>query len=350
MFLLKGILSSVSGCIMINPWIQFIISAAVILIAGSRLTRSAAVIATNTGIGMVWAGALLLPLATSLPELVTTLRAVLIDAPDLATGNILGSCLYNLSLLALIDLVEGRGPLTARIKREHILTASLSAVTICLALIGMLGIIIISLGWVGFETVLIALVYLGGSRLLAGNERRGSPLTGHGVFSDPKKLEKRRQTGRAVIQFVFGAALIVIAGILITDASDRIALETGLGQSFVGSIFLAISTSLPETVTTISAVRLGFLDMAVANVFGANYMNLFILFLADMFYRPGPLLQAVGAVNMLSALMVVLLSVLFIFAIIYRPGRVFARMGLDSLLVLAGYILAVYMIFITGGN
>jgi cation:H+ antiporter len=333
---------------MINPWLQFLLCAAIIVLAGSRLTRNASIVAENTGIGSAWIGALMLPLATSLPELVTTLRAVSIDTPDLAIGNILGSCLYNLSLLAVIDLLEGRGPLTARVGKGHIIIASLSIITVCLASIAMLGATYLPIGWIGAETLLIAVVYIYGSRLLYRFEKKNQPEIAAQVSSEYTGL--RMSTAQAILRFAVSALFIIAAGVLLTDAADAIAVKTGLGYTFVGSIFLAISTSLPETVTTITAVRLGLLDMAVANVFGANFMNLFILFIADLFYRKGPLLYAVSDNNLFSAVIVILFSTFIIFGLTYRSERNFVRVGFDALLVLAGYLTAVYLLFKMGGN
>ena len=108
-----------------NTWLLFFLDAAFIIVAGMQLTKNAEKVAVSLGLGHTWAGALLLPLATSLPELVTALRAALIAAPDLIGGNIYGSILFNLTLIALIDLAQGRGPLTARRKRTLFLTCLL---------------------------------------------------------------------------------------------------------------------------------------------------------------------------------------------------------------------------------
>ncbi len=333
---------------MVNPWIQFLLCAVLIIFAGTKLTKNAAVVAENTGIGTAWIGALMLPLATSLPELVTTIRAVSIDAPDLALGNVLGSCLFNLSLLAVIDIVSGKGPMTARLNQGHIITASLSITTICLASIAMLGIVYVPVGWVGMETLLIAVVFIYGNRLLYRYERRN--LFRPGGAEEMHTPGVTVSTRRALLNFALAAVLIIAAGVLVTDASDRIALETGLGHTFVGSIFLAVSTSLPETVTTFSAVRMGYLDMAVANVFGANFMNLFIVFLADLFYLPEPLLYNVSGSHLASALIVILITTTIIFGMVYRSEKKIGRIGFDTLLVLAGYFTAAYLLFRSGGN
>ncbi len=333
---------------MVNLWLQYFVCAAIIIYAGSKLTKNAAHVAENTGIGTAWIGAIMLPLATSLPELVATLRAVFINAPDLAAGNILGSCLFNLSLLAVIDIASGKGPLTSRINHGHIVTASLSISAICLASIAMLGIVYLPVGWVGIETLLIAVVYIYGSRMLYRYERKHPSLLRGS--EDIHKAGIAISTGRALLHFSLAAGLIVVAGVLITDASDRIAIETGLGHTFVGSILLAISTSLPETATTLAAVRLGYLDMAVANIFGANFMNLFIVFIADLFYRPGPLLYAVSDNHLVFALMAILISAIIIFGTVYRSEKQIGRIGFDTLLVLAGYFTAAYLLFRSGGN
>ncbi len=333
---------------MINPWVQFLISAVIVLYAGSRLTRNAAIVADNTGISTAWAGALMLPLATSLPELVTTIRAVSIEVPDMALGNILGSCLFNLALLSVIDLVEGRGALSIKISRGHLITASLSIITICLASIAMLGITSFSVGWIGVETLLIAVAYIFGSRLVFKYERK--IITPLKPGEDLKRQRVKVNTKIAVTRFAAAAVLIIAGGVLLTDASDQIAVTTGLGHSFVGSVLLAVSTSLPEMTTTLSAVKLGYLDMAVANVFGANLFNFFIIFLADLVYRRGPLLYEVSDIHLMSSAVVVMMSTIFIFGIIYRSEKKIYRIGFDTFAILGCYLGALYLIFIFGGN
>ncbi|MBM4235642.1 MAG: sodium:calcium antiporter [Firmicutes bacterium] len=334
---------------MINHWVQFLVCAAIIVFAGTKLTKSAAVVGDNTGIGSAWVGALMLPLATSMPELVTTIRAVMIDAPDLALGNILGSCLYNLSLLAVIDLVEGHGPLTSRINKGHTIVASLSIITICLAAMAVTGFFTAALGWIGLETLFIVLVYTLGSRYIFRYEQKNAQQLSGKTEALAEGIEQST-TRKALLNFALASVLIVFAGVFLTDAADRVALVTGLGQTFVGSILLAISTSLPETVTTITAVRLGYLDMAVANIFGANFMNLFIIALADLFYFKGPLLQAVSDQHLLSAVMVIMMSTIVIFGLTYKSKKRVAGIGFDTMLVLIAYLATVYLLFNARGN
>ncbi|MCJ7806086.1 MAG: sodium:calcium antiporter, partial [Clostridia bacterium] len=136
-------------------------------------------------------------------------------------------------------------------------------------------------------------------------------------------------------------------GTYLTDASDVIALETGLGRTFVGSIFLAIATSLPEVVTTSTAARLGKLDMAVGNIFGANMYNMFILAIVDIIYFPGSLLKASSPEHLLTILMCVVLTAIAITGLVNRSKRAVGLLGIDSFVIVFGYLAAVAVLFFT---
>ncbi|MDO9534103.1 MAG: hypothetical protein Q7J85_01945 [Bacillota bacterium] len=123
---------------MLMTWFQFLAGALLVIVAGARLTRSADVLGRALGLGAGWAGVLLLPLATSLPELVTSLRAVIIHAPDLAAGNLFGSNLFNITIIAVVDLVQGKGPIFSCVKRGHALVAFLSILLMSISGTGIL--------------------------------------------------------------------------------------------------------------------------------------------------------------------------------------------------------------------
>ncbi len=322
-------------------WLQFIVSAVLIIIAGARLTGSAEALGKNWGLGSGWAGVLLLPLATSLPELVTSLRAAAIQAPDLAVGNLLGSNLFNIAIIALVDILQGKGSLLYRVRQGHILAASLGIV---LMVVVALGIILpfptIGVGWFGLDTLIICGSYLFAARLLTTYEKQ---------HLSPEDVQFRQlSTRRAVIHFLLAALVILAAGITLTDAADVIALETGLGRTFVGSIMLAAATSLPEVVTTTTAVRLGKLDMALGNIFGANIFNMFILFIVDVFYVDGFLLQDIAIDHLLTILMGILLTGVAIAGLIYRSQKSVGWIGFDALIIAGGYLIAFALLFFRG--
>jgi cation:H+ antiporter len=322
-------------------WIQFLVSALLIVLAGTRLTRSAETIAENTGLGVLWAGVFLLPLATSLPELVTSWRAAVILAPDLSLGNVFGSNMFNVTIIAMIDLFHGPTPILTRVSQRHIFTASMGIIITCYAAIIMIIPFPVRIGWLGLDTLALPFFYVFGNWLLARFERR------HAEEDATIDLAGRdRSLVQAVLWFLAAAVVIVFAGTSLADTGDAIAIQTGIGQMLVGSFFIAITTSLPEVVTTFTAARLGIPDMAIGNIFGANLFNLVIIFFADFFYTGGPILHAVSSGHLVTALISVILTSIAVIGLIYRSQRSFIRLGYDSIAILVGYVLAMILLFL----
>lgn len=337
---------------MLITWLQFTAGALIIVIAGITLTKNAEILAKKFGLGAGWAGLLILPLATSLPELTSSARAVLINAPDLAAGNLFGSNLFNLALIALIDLIQGRGALLYRLKDGHPMAASLGVVLISIAGLGLIVPFPALFGtWVGLDTILLIACYVAAAKLLTSYEQRSRPVSNlNGLMNAPGTAgDEIRLTApspkRALLYFLAAAGVILIAGTYLTDAADVIAYETGLGRTFVGTILLAVATSLPEVVTTSTAARMGKFDMAVGNVFGANMFNMLILALVDILYMPGSLLKAISTGHLLVVLMVVILTALAITGLVHRSQKAVGLFGIDSYIIIFGYLAAAFVLF-----
>lgn len=155
-------------------WIQFAACATVILFAGARLSHYADIIAEKTGLGSTWIGVVLLASVTSLPELITgTSSVALVDAPDIAAGDVLGSCMFNILIIALLDLIGGPSPLSARAHQGQVLTAGMGIFLLGLVTISLhLGPQMPSLGWVGLHSVALLFLYLGAMRMVFAYEQR----------------------------------------------------------------------------------------------------------------------------------------------------------------------------------
>ncbi len=320
-----------------QAWIVFLLSALLVYLAGTRLSASAEKIARETGLGGLWMGLIILPLSTSLPELVTGWRAVSIGAPDLAVGNLLGSNLINFFIIALIDLVQGRGSVFDHISRSHKVAVTMVAFMSLLVIGGML--------FPGLQlpvspvTPLLLIAYLVAGRVLfrsrpqrgaAGRRRNSAVLT------------------RAVLTYLASSAVIILAAVNLADAAETLAEVTGLGRTFMGSFLLAISTSLPEVVTTTTAARLGALDMAVGNILGANMFNLVLLFPLDIFHLRGPLLHALSPLHFFTGAMGIALASL-VYLGLARPSRfVVGDIGLNSLLIAGCYIFTIGILYMWG--
>lgn len=108
--------------------------------------------------------------------------------------------------------------------------------------------------------------------------------------------------------FLLAALAIIGGGIWLSFIGDEIATTYNLSASFVGSLFLAIGTSLPEIVVAVTAIRIGAIDLAVGDILGANMLNTANIFIADLFYTPGSILAAVSTSNLFAAGAAVLMT------------------------------------------
>jgi cation:H+ antiporter len=298
----------------------FALSAAVIVVAGVILTRSADAIADLTGWGRLLVGSVLLAGATSLPELAVDANAILLGQPDLAAGDLLGSCLCNLLILAVLDLSHlSRGRMLSPFAAAHalsgIMTIALGSVAV-LAMLTRPGVQVPP--GLGLGSLAILLVYLGGSRLVYFDQRMAArPDTPGPDQAVLMPAHPRTSLSRAVGGFVAAGAVILVAAPYLAHAADDLAARTGLGRTFVGTTLVALSTSLPELVASLAALRLGAYDLAIGNVFGSNSFNIAVLAALDA-VQPGPLLSLIAPVNAITGVAVILVTAVAISGQLYR--------------------------------
>jgi len=326
-------------------WLELLFCLAVIGYAGYFLSRYGDIIAEKTGMSASWVGLILLSTATSLPELATGISSVsFADAPNIAVGDVLGSTVFNLVILVMLDALYKRETLYSRAAQGHILSASLGSL-----LIGFAGFSLLldqagmspALGHVGFYSPFIVLVYLVAMRAVYSYEHRTlSEYTGASAerYSDVTLRS-------AVKGYALAAGAVVIAGSWLPFIAKDIAESMGWGRSFVGTLLVAGVTSAPEVAVTISALRIGALDMAIANLLGSNLFDIIILAVDDVFYTKGPLLANVDASHALTAFTAVMMSSLVAVGLTFRPqgrtvlGLTWVSLGLFMLYVLNSWIL-----------
>jgi len=300
-------------------WIKFIACLLVIFFSGRRVAKYGDIIADKTGLGGVWIGVILISLVTSLPELFTGISAVtLVDSPDLTVGDLLGANTFNLFNLAVIDTLRQNGSLFTSISRTHALTGWFSLLLVSVVAISIFVSIRIhpmSLGWVGWYTPLIILLYLLAIRRIFIREKQQPSPPESEVFA------REEYSGKVYLHFGVSAAFIIGAGIWLPIIGEEIAVIYGWKQSFVGSLFLAFTTSLPEMTVSYTAARIGASDMAVANIIGSNLFNMTIVPVVDLFYVTGPLLASVSLNQIITAATLMVMTLLFIAAVHIRPGR-----------------------------
>lgn len=327
-------------------WLKLALCGALIMMAGTLLTRYADVIADKTGVSGAWIGLVLLGLVTSLPELVTGISAVtLASAPGIAIGDVLGSLVFNLLLLALIDALNRKEPLYRSATQSHVLSAAWG-----IALIGMVAMALVmarmpvqmAFWHVGLSSPLFVLGYLMAVRSIFMHEREQLPTLPRDKIDRYPGVTLRQ----AVTRYGLAAIVVVGASVWLPFVGTELANQMAWEKSFVGTLFVAVATSLPELVVTLSALRMGALDMAVANLLGSNLFDVAIIAIDDVFYTPGPILSAVSPLHISTAVVAMMMSGIVIVALRMRAARrVLGLMGGASMALLALYMLNGWVLF-----
>lgn len=328
--------------------LQFVISALAIVVAGAALTRFADRIAEATKLGRRLVGSILLAGATSLPELTVDIKAVRLGAPDLAVGDLVGSSLFNLLILALIDLSRhSRGQMFSRTAAAHALSGAASIALTAIAAISILA----SRQWsgptfggVGLGGIAILIAYAFAARLIFYDQQISAQQSeGRGA----KTLARARRTTfpKAIAGFVASAAGIVIAGPFMAESAEKLATLSGLGSTFIGSTLVAFCTSLPELVATITAVRIGAFDLAIGNIYGSNAFNMVLLLPLDLFF-PGSLLAAVSPTHAVTCLATILITSVALMGQLYQVESRIRFLEPDAWLVIALVIGSLGMVYL----
>lgn len=329
---------------LISALLGFAGCSAVIVFAGIRLARYADALADVTGWGKAWVGMVLLSAVTTLPEMISGISAVAtVGEPDLAAGNALGSCVFNLLVLSIIDF-QVRQPITSVVKTSHLYGGlySMVAVALCGAAV-LTDAALPALGWISpFTPVLIGLYFFSMRGIYRYEKMHRSQEEGSSAAPGGRK------EGLSGILISFGvmAVIVVVTAYFLPVFGDALAGFSGLGETFFGTLFLAAATSLPEMVVAITSVRMKAYDLAVGNILGANIINMFILALDDIFYVESPLFRALSQDHLLSLFVILLMSAIAGIGLMARSGKTYWKLGVDTLLILILYLLLLAFLFL----
>ena len=330
-------------------WLQLAAIAAVILAASQFMVKSVDIISEKTGLSRSFVGIVLLATATSLPEVGTGLSSILVvGVPDLAVGTAFGSNVFNLLIISLLDLYWRNGPILNAVTRTSVLVASLGIGVISLASVAVFvhGATSTLSGWYLSPFSVVILIFFIGAMFLIYRHDRVQAVSGEDPPLAPRLYEES-SLSKAAMLYVVSAAVVVVAAVWLSKTGDSIAEEMGWEASFVGTQFLALSTSLPELSTSIGAVRLNAPDLALSNVLGSNLFNMgFVLFLDDLAYTDGALWGGISQVHLLTGVIAVFMTGVVIVALLARPRRRLSRFWtVEGMALLALYIAAAILVF-----
>ena len=319
----------------------FVAAAAAVWLAGAKLAYYADAISERTKLSKAFLGLILLGVATSLPEFVTTITGSVLGNASLVTGNLFGGVALQIAVLALVDLIAVRRALTFFTPEPVLLfQAVMLLLLLSVAMAGAAAGDPVAVAGFGLTPVLLAAGYV----VAVGGSREGATHPRWRAVNAPEDTATQQRETQApfghmptrglALYSTLSALGILAAGWCLAQTGDALAQQTGLGGSFVGATLVASSTSLPELSTALAAVRQRNYQMAVSNILGTNCLELALFFVADAFYRSGPILATADASAMFAAAWAMTVTCIYLLGLLERRNGTLLRMGYDSVAVL----------------
>ena len=254
-------------------FIKFFILAAIVVFGANKLSKNAEKIESNSKINVVFVG-IILALATSLPELATGITSAFIGQSTMAVSNVLGSNVFNLMIIAIMNIYFFKEVVYSNVKNEtnKINYFSLIMYAVFLLSLFMANSGIFQVGRVDLLSLGLIVVYFVSLKVIKPEEDPHATTEHH----DKKLLNN------AIIKFIVYAILILFASIFLSMVAEDIMEVSGLDASFVGAIFIGVATSLPEFTGAFTLCAMKKYDLAVASVIGSNLFNFIILGVVDI--------------------------------------------------------------------
>ncbi len=322
-------------------WIQFIICAGFIIVSGYKLAVCADIICEKTKLSRGFMGILILAFITSCPELVTGLSSIaLVNAPDLAMGDLLGANIFNILAIVILGIMCGKGSILRGQSRVNVITAVLTLLMLLVATssitLNHLTGLSLKVRNVGFGSILLGFIYLSGMMLIY--KKNGGAIR-------PEAREKI--PGALMTRFIISAIIIVASGVWLANIGKNISVFYHLNEMYVGILLIAFATTLPEFIVSLTALKQNSVSMATGNLLGSNLFNLFIIFLLDVSFRKGSLFSYVSNLNLFPACFAFVLTAIALGAMLKKPTgkKILRYFSWDSLIIIGVFVTGHYLLF-----
>lgn len=254
---------------------EYIVVASLVVWLSVKASRYIDMLDKTTKLSGAFLGGVLLSAITSLPELFTSISAtVLLHKPSLCIGNILGSDLFNIAVLALLGIVSIRGFRHARVSRGNRMVTLFVLLVYVALILNWFNLLNFEIATVNIVTLVIVVLYGVGVRYLAGENGE--------KCADDEAAEVSLTVRQIVVRFTAASIGIVALSVLMTYITDDLAAKYNIGMGMAGAIFLGVATSLPEVSSTVALMRMRCYDIAVGNIVGSNLFNFLVLCIADV--------------------------------------------------------------------
>lgn len=244
----------------------FAVGLVLLIKGGDWFVDSATAIAKRFNLPDIVVGATVVSIGTTLPEVMVSTTGALLGSGAMAYGNAIGSIICNTALIAAISIVCNPGPVNTKSMKTPAIFFFGAAAMYCLAAYG--------LGafprWLGFVMLTVFVCYM----ILTVRNGMKNPDAAH---EETASESKQRSLLMEIVMLVVGAGVIAVGADMLVEHGQVIAIGLGVPETVVALLFVALGTSLPELVTTITSLRSGHASLGVGNVIGANVFNLVLV-------------------------------------------------------------------------
>ncbi|MDX1667666.1 MAG: hypothetical protein R3350_10565 [Saprospiraceae bacterium] len=321
----------------------FLLATGIIVLSGTRLAKFADQLADKTKLGEAITGTIFLGLITALPGLVASVTAAWEGRPALAISNAIGGIAIQTTFLAFADIAYPKANL------EHA-AASATNLIQTVILLGLLTMIFLGLSGPDIAvfhispfSLLLFFSALAGFWLVFNTKK--SPMwkptqTSSTVEDVPDEEHMEKDLSLLILYFFINALIVTAAGAAVAHTTGNLSDSTGMNETLAGGLLSGISTSLPELVTTVAAVRQGALTLAVGDIVGGNFFDVLFVFAADIFYLNGSIFHGSTVVAREAFLtgLAILLNLVLLLGLLYRQRAGPANIGFESVLLLLLYL------------
>ena len=287
-------------------FVMLVIGFVLLVWGADKFVEGASALARKMGVSPLLVGLTIVAFGTSMPELAVSVTAALRGANEIAVGNVVGSNMFNLLVVAGLSAVICPLVMDKMLLRRDWPLSIFAAV---LLLVAIAPDHVIA-RWEGAVLLVIFAVILSRQIKAALNDR--AQLAAAEAEAAEEAAEMTKSPVMIWVNIVLGLACIVLGGQLAVNGATGIARMFGLSETLIGLTIVAIGTSLPELVTSIVAARKGQNEIAMGNVIGSNLFNILLILGVSSVITPIP----VQATSITDCLFLIAISVVF-----YLPAR-----------------------------
>lgn len=327
----------------------FIVAAVVIGIFGVLMTHVARLLAIQTGMGEALMGAVFIGASTSLSGIIASMTAAAAGHAEMAVSNALGGIAAQTAFLAIADMFYRKANLEHAAASAENLMMNAFLMTLLAILLLSFTVPTYSIAAIHPGSFLLIAGYLFGVQVLAKTHKMPMwmPVMTRDTRREKESTIQRRRfrmTSPHWYTFALYSVVVGVAGWVLSKAGIAIAISTEISEGMVGGVFTAVSTSLPELVIAITAVRLKSLTLAVGDIIGGNAFDTLFVAMSDLFYREGPIYADISVNEKFWLAITILMSGILLMGLLHRERHGIANIGWESFLVLILYILSLVYI------